>query len=221
MEIFIYSYSSEIFMEQALIVDIQSIDARRFPNEDRKYYLEKWKEKGTPVLFGLTPYQRGEWQEFEEDFAEIGSRKGSGILLEGRLHVCAQRNHKIRDPHHQDICTSWFQSSSPYSEIVEKIGEGIEFVHKSIGVKPIGYIPPQHLWNDDIVKAVRKNGLKYLVTNAMFTGMEPYKENGVIIVPSGSIKKGRIDNPVVHVYYDMIKANEILLTQKVTNKSKK
>lgn len=191
-------------MRHSLIVDIQNTESKRFPRNDRKKYLERWVNLDIPVHIAITPYQRDQWQDLEEDIGAVVSRKGSGLLLEGLLHVCAHRNHKIRDPHHQGICTAWFQKSTSYERQLEEIEEGTEFLEKTFGIKPVGYIPSQHLWNHNTVKAVEQANVKYLVTNAMFSNMQPYRESGIIIVPSGSLKYGRTHTPVVHTYYDKI-----------------
>ena len=98
-------------MDKALNVHIQNTESSRFPENDGHAYLEKWRANHTPVLIALTPYQRGQWKDLEDEIGEVISRDGSGLLLEGLLHICSHRNHTIRDPHHADICSSWFQRS--------------------------------------------------------------------------------------------------------------
>ncbi len=204
-------------MKHALIIDIQNTKTESFPNGNKKHYLEKISKEKIPVYIALTPYQRSQWQDLEKEIGGIIENEGCNLLLEGLLHTCSQKNHTIRDPHHEHICTSWFQKSAPYSMQVENIQEGIEFLKRIFGARPIGYVPPQHLHNKDTIKAVRNSDLPYLITNAMFEHMNPYNEDGVIIVPSGSLKHGRVNTPVVHVYYDKIftdvnKFSEILQT---------
>ena len=198
---------------KALIIDIQNTRAENFQNKDKNYYLDSVLANNTPTHIALTLYQRDQWADLEGKIGEVASREGSGLLLEGTLHVCTQRNHKIRDPHHEGICTSFFQESESYQQQLEKLLEGKELLKKIFDIDPIGYVPPQHLWNKDTRRAVEDSGMKYLITNAIFSEMYPYQEGNVIIVPSGSAKHGRTNNPVIHFYYDRILGAEKMLEE--------
>ena len=144
-------------MKRALIIDVQHNDMGSFPDGDKKYYLRKWLDEETPVHIALTPYQRSLWKDLESDIWKLTSRAGSGIFLEGLIHTCSLKNHKIRDPHHEHICTSLFQKSAPYFEQAEDIGSGINFLRKIFGISPAGFVPPQHLWNRNTLDAVRNS----------------------------------------------------------------
>ena len=200
-------------MRRALIVDIQNTEARQFPNQNRKFYLQQWEERGVPIHIALTPYQRDRWYDLENEIVRLVRRPGSGLLVEGLLHTCSQRNHRIRDPNHESICTSWFQKDAPYEKQAESILEGIDFFKRNLGVRPIGYLPPQHLWNQATVKAVEQAGLRYIITGAIFSDMHPYRVENVIVVPSGSVKRKAINNQVVHVYYDRIQEEAELVAE--------
>lgn len=197
-------------MGRALIVDIQNTPIGSFPDFNKSYYLERILVEDIPVNIALTPYQMDQWSGLKGLIKEVVSREGSGLLLEGLLHVCTRGNHKIRDPHHQSICTSWFRQNATQQQQSAEIAEGLEFLKEVLDIEPVGYVPPQHLWNRDTLDAVRENGLKYLVTNALFDQMFPYEQDDVLVVPSGSVKHGKVNNPVVHVYYDEIFGNALM-----------
>jgi len=137
---------------------------------------------------------------------EIASRQGSGLYTEGLLHTCPHRNHRYRDPHHESICTSLSSPSLSWEQQYERIVRGIEVIEEATGVGPRGLVPPQHIWNEDTLKAAWMADLNEVVTNATFPNMYPYmeREGEVKIIPSGSAKHGRTNNPVVHFYYDLI-----------------
>lgn len=204
-------------MEKALLIDVQHTSPESFPNGDRKRYLREIKERNIPVHIALTPYQRERWIDLEDDIEAIASRPGSGLLLEGLLHVCSRRNHAIRDPHHEHICTSFLQSSADYYQQFSDMMKGFSFLRKIYGIAPSGFVPPQHLWNADTLKAVSDSDMQYLITNAMSSNMYPYLEGGVTIVPSGSMKHGRTENLVLHIYYDWIQRREDYFKEAIEN----
>jgi hypothetical protein len=133
---------------------------------------------------------------------------------EGYRHCCDRcynkgiaRGKKSPDPYHEHICLDGHAQS--FEKQIEVISKGKKLIEDELGIEPILYCPPNHLYDKNTLKAADKNEFSYFLTRNGF-GYIPLIRNliklpalaysGLILFPE--TKNGK--SPVIMTYYDHI-----------------
>ncbi len=133
-------------------------------------------------------------------------------VQEGYRHCCGRCYNKGKaigkkspDPYHEHVCLD--RHSQSLEEQIEIIGKGKELIKKELGIVPIGYCPPNHLYNKDTLRAAEENDFSYFLIRNGFDYFAnglieilSYRDNKLVILPE--TKNGR--SPIKITYYDHI-----------------
>jgi hypothetical protein len=128
---------------------------------------------------------------------------------EGYRHCCGKcfdkqqtNDGKGYDPYHEHVCLDG--NSQSLDEQIEIIRKGKKLINEELGINPSVYIPPNHLYNKNTLRAAKENGFDLFLTRNGFDyfipnliELPPYLEEDLFILPE--TKKGK--SPVRMTYY--------------------
>ncbi len=127
------------------------------------------------------------------------------------------------DPHHEHVCLDGHSQS--LGEQIEVIGKGRNIIRK-LGINPVGYCPPNHLYNQDTEKAARILRFDYFLTRNGFDYFLPglvkfptYYDNELIVIPESKPEIGT-KSPAIMVYYSDIAEGKVPNWQELFQSSK-
>jgi hypothetical protein len=155
-------------------------------------------------------------------FSENGPNPYVTWVQEGYRHCCERcfnrREENIRtgggdfpDPYHEHVCLDGHnQSLEKQMEVMQK---GRRIIQE-LGIEPVGYCPPNHLYNKDTKSAARILDFKYFLTRNGFDYFFPglvefpaYFDDELTVVPESKLE--RTKSPVIMVYYSDITEGKV------------
>lgn len=172
----------------------QDIHERIHP--DSNYYpewaIEKFRQnKDNPNITWVQEGYRHCCERCYEKFESNGGRENNGWP----------------DPFHEHVCLDGHIQSLEAQFIA--IHNGKKLMGDRLEIVPTIYCPPNHLHNNNTLKATRnncfdyfliRNGFDYLPRNPI--NLPAYRDTGLIIVPESKI--GRTKSPIALTFYDQL-----------------
>lgn len=151
----------------------------------------------------------------KEIFKENWNKPNIIWAQEGYRHCCGrcfnqkEENRKAGkgnypDPYHEHICLDG--NTQSLEKQIDIISKGKELIKKELGINPILYCPPNHLFNKDTLEATNNKFVGFLTRNGFdyfIPGMiklPVYYDEELFIFPE--TKKGK--SPIIMTYYNHI-----------------
>ncbi|MBU2104896.1 MAG: DUF2334 domain-containing protein [Nanoarchaeota archaeon] len=131
-------------------------------------------------------------------------------IQEGFRHCCERCAEKYEknvsegrgkhpDRYHEHVCLDGHSQS--FEEQKNNIEKGRKILTK-LGINPLGYCPPNHLFNEDTFRAVKDLGFKYVLIRAKTEVPVYQRDNGLIVIPEGKLKEVGENATALYTYYD-------------------
>ena len=139
---------------------------------------------------------------------------------EGYRHCCGKCYNNLKennenglgnwpDPYHEHVCLDG--SAQFLEKQIEVIGKGKKLIKNVLEIKPLIYCPPNHLYNNDTLRAVNennfagfltRNGFDYLIPDLIELPAYGEKVDNKTIIIFPETKKGK--SPLIMTYYNHI-----------------
>lgn len=136
-----------------------------------------------PIAISISPWQISKMQDYQiKELREILKKPGFVLGQQGLNHkclICSKEYHNV-DLWHENAGL-WCENISIEDQERFMI-EGREKLVNIFGKEPELYVPPNHLFNKDTLKAAFKIGYKWVTDRAKIP-LKPYTFNRIIIVP--------------------------------------
>ena len=158
-----------------------------------------------PIAISIVPYQIDHFPEDIEKLKDALGIPGNLLGQQGMNHYC-RYNHKlfnrdIVDPWHENYCL--YGRSIPKSEQKDFMERGKDVLGKRLGVEPLIYTPPNHLYDESTLEAAEELGFKYF-TDTNIVGLRPYRNGKLVIVPELKFNPKNLDfddEEVIYIHF--------------------
>lgn len=174
-------------------------------------------EEGEDIFNRIHPSDNYYPEWAKEIFRENSNNPNVSWAQEGYRHCCGkcynkrQNNHERgSDPYHEHVCLNGHAQS--LEKQIEVIRKGKNLIKEELGITPLAYCPPNHLYNKDTLESATENCFSYFLTRNGFDYFIPgliklpaYDNNELIVLPE--TKKGK--SPIIMTYYDHISSGKV------------
>lgn len=167
--------------------------------------LERLVEQGGYVALSFGKDNIQAWQSAKNDFyrriRDLVSSNQIEIVQRGCWNRCSQDPHVRTDPHHEHICpiTRRAISLDHQRSLME---EGKDAMEEHMSKTPIGYCPPNGLYEPATIEIAGELNYEYFVKPSMLNSgayEQDTKQRSVIVVPQRRLKQNIGGNSYTHL----------------------
>src|SRR3989344_6582993 len=176
--------------------------------QDRELNLPSYLDN-SKFIISICPSSIRDGTFSNKGIEEVKKLLEKGCLLGQRGYIgrCRYPHKDGIDPWHENFCL--YNPPISLESQLELMTKSKEILKKTFGIEPIVYAPINHLYDENTLSAVQTLKYNFMMDQNNF-GINPYKQNGVIIIPESKIGDKETSKSLgIYSHVDMLRKRKV------------